>query len=532
MGTSVRPGVVVLPLGVLAVVVVVAAVGGVIPIWPGLVQTVALPPLGLTTDLRILLVDATSYPSFVAGVVLSVVARTTVLAAMLGLSRATLAFSARLHGLMLPLAALAAMGLFAAPATLFYLLFWIGVVVAVLIELAATAMAFSGETTLRSAAARSLRSGLRLGTVGAYLVALVVLGAVGDLLGSVAQVALVPVSAGLAGLVAWMLLTDPRRRWMVLTRRAVAGIGALGVAVLMIVVVTGPPAPEAPDGEIASRSGSLLLMSGVDSSSGSGAVLEIDPASLGFDCDQAYYFSYAGPGDGQPQRHAQCPIRTGAPYEAAHTYGTTPGLVEHFVTQVSALPDPVTVLTHSQGAWVVWEALASRGAMGVGDLVLIGPFPDNPVGYPVDRAAVPGRVGTDVIDIVIGTLARRGGISEFTYDAPLATELLAAPDQTDAIWARPLPPGVRGLTVPSAFDLPFQVRTRVVSGVTNTCPLPVAHPNLPYAVGFIEATNRHLDGEEPRGCVGWSALGPLFSGFSTPPSPGLRQFFTLQGTSG
>jgi hypothetical protein len=515
-------GAVALPLGVLTAVVVALALGGVVPVWPGLVQTVALPPLGLTADLRILLVDATGYPSFVAGVVLSVAVRTVVLAAMLGLSRATLAFAARLHLLLLPLAALAAMGLFAAPATLFYLLFWIGVVVAALIELAAAAMAFSGETRLCSAAARSLRSGLRLGTVGAYLVALILLGALGDLLGAVAQVALVPVSAGVAAVAAWMLLADPGWRWAVVTRRAVAGVGALGVVTLVIVVVTGPPSPQAPDGEVASRSGSLLLMSGVDSSSGSGAVLEIDPASLGFTCDQAYYFSYAGPGDGQPQRHAQCPIRTGAPYEPLDTYGPTSALVEHFVTQVRALPDPVTVLTHSQGAWIVWEALASQGAMGVSHLVLIGPFPDNPVAYPADRAAVPGRVGTDVIDIVIGNLARPGGTSKFTYDAPLATELLAAPEQTDAIWARPLPPEVSGLAVPSAFDLPFQVRTRVVPGVTNTCPLPVAHPNLPYAVGFIEATNRHVDDQGSPGCVGWAALGPLFSGFSAPPSPTVR----------
>jgi hypothetical protein len=515
--------VVAIPPGVLAAAVVAAAVSGVVPIWPGLVHTVALPPLALTADVRILLVDATSYPSFVTGLVLSVAARTVVLAAMLGLSRTTLAFAARLHLLVVPLAALAAMGLFAAAATLFYLLFWIGVAIAVFIELAVAAMAFSGETTLRSAAARSARSGLRLGTVGAYLVALIVLGALGDLLGSAAQVALVPVSAGLTALTAWVLLTDPRWRWMVLTRRAVAGIGALGVVALAVVVLTGPASPQSSGGEVARRNGSLLLMSGVDSSSGSGAALEIDPNSLGFACDQTYYFSYAGPGDGQPQTHAQCPIRTGGPYQATHTYDPTSELVDHVVTQVSALSDPVTVVTHSQGAWVVWEALTSRGALGVSDLVLVGPFPDNPVAYPTDRAAVPGRVGTDVIDVVIGTLARRGGISAFTHDAPMVTELLAAPQQTDAIWQRPLPPEVSGVAVPSAFDLPFQVRTRTVPGVTNTCPLPVTHPNLPYAVGFIEATNRHLDGDgQSPGCAGWSALGSLFSSFSAPPSPALR----------
>jgi hypothetical protein len=511
------------PFLALASVVVILTLVGVVPVWPGLVQTVALPPLGLSADLRILFVDATDYPQFVGGLVLAVLVRSAVLAVALGWSRATVGFAVRLHVLMLPLAAVAAMGLYAAPATLFYLLFWIGVAVAVLAELVGAAMAFSGETTLRRAAMSSVRAGMRLGTVGAYLVLLVVLGAVADLAGPIMQVAAVPVSGFLAAACAVVLLADPGWSWLVVTRRVLAGVGAAGVVALVVVVMTGPPGPRAPDGEVAARSGSLLLMSGVDSSSGSGAVLEIDPTALGFDCDQTYYFSYAGPGEGQPRNHAQCPIRTGAPYSSIDTYGPTSDLVNHLVAQLRPLPEPITVLTHSQGAWVVWGALTDHGAQGVRDLVLIGPFPDNPVSYPADRAAVPGRVGTDVIDTVIGNLTRPGGTSEFTYDSPLATELLAAPEATDAIWASTLPAEIRGVAIPSSFDLPFQVRTRTVPSVTNTCPLPVAHPNLPYAVGFVESVNRHLDGVDPMSCPRWRvAPGPLFSSFSAPPSPSVR----------
>jgi pimeloyl-ACP methyl ester carboxylesterase len=507
---------------ILAVVVVVLVLLGVVPTWPGLVQAVSLPPLGLTADLRIVVVDAPGYPQFLFGVVLSLIVRSIVLAAMIGWSRATVTFAVRIHVMAFPLAAVAAMGLFAAPATMFYLLFWIGAAVAVGSELLVTAMAFSGETTLRGAVAIAGRSWLRLGTVGAYLVTLLVLGAIGDMSG--APVALIPLSAALTAVTAWMLLDDPGWRWLVCVRRSLAGLGATGATALVLVVATGPPEPQAPDGLPDRRQGSVLLMSGVDSSSGSGAVLELDPRSLGFSCEQTFYFSYAGPGDGQPRNAARCPIRTGAPYEPTHTYRSTEALVDHVVAQVQDLPAPVTVLTHSQGAWVMWETLARHGALGVSDLVLIGPFPDNPVAYPADRSPVPGRVGTDIIDTVIGAMARRGGFSQFTYDSPLATELLADPAASDAVWERPLPAGVRTMAIPSVFDLPFQVRTRTLRSAVNSCPLPVSHPNLPYAVEFVEATNRHLDGRTQPGCPWWrTSVGPLFSGFSAPPSPVVRQ---------
>jgi hypothetical protein len=509
---------------VLSAVVVLLAVIGVLPVWPGLIHAVGLPPLGQMTDLRVLFVDATGYPTFLLGLALSFVVRTVVLATMLGpWSWRTVGFAARFHLLALPFSLVGAASLFSGPATLFYLLFWIGASVGIVALALLGALPWAGSTTLRHAVTSSVHSGLRLGTIGAYVVSVMLLGAVADWGGATAQVALVPVSAALTYVTAWVLLDDPGWTWLRAARRGLAGVAAIGVVALVAVVVAGPAGPADPRDEVARRDGSLMLMSGVDSSSGSGAILEIDPLSLGFSCEQAYYFSYAGPGDGQPQEHAQCEIRTGVPYEPDDTFSSTPVLVEHFLGQVRGLPAPVTVATHSQGVWIVWEALAEHGADGVEDVILIGPFADNPVSYPADRAPEHGRVGTDIIEHVIANVARPGGTSAFSHDAPLAVELLGAPEQTEAIYAKPLPEDVGAVAIASTFDLPFQIDTWRLAQVTNACPVPVAHPNLPYADEFIEASNRHLDGEDPASCPWWrTGVGTLFRAFSAPPSPPQR----------
>lgn len=54
-----------LPLAVVAVVVTVLAAMNVLPPWPGLPHLVALPPVDLFADLRVLLTQATSGSAFV-----------------------------------------------------------------------------------------------------------------------------------------------------------------------------------------------------------------------------------------------------------------------------------------------------------------------------------------------------------------------------------------------------------------------------------------------------------------------------------
>jgi hypothetical protein len=508
------------PLAVLTAVVMVLLATGVLADWPGVIHAVGLPPLGQVTDLRIAFVEAQGYPVFVAIVVVSTLVRSAVLTAMLGpWEWSRWWFAIRFYVLALPLSLLAAAAAFAAPATLFYLLFWIGFVLILADVCLLGALPWIGERSLWASFKISFWRGFRLGTVAAYLLVVALLGAVADAGGTAVLLFLLPLSAAATYGAVWVLAVDPDWRWLLWGRRSLALGAYLGLFAMVLVVVTGPPGPVEADEVDEPRPGSLLLMSGVDSSSGSGAILEIDPRALGYSCEQTYYYSYAGPGDGQPQNDAQCPIRTGAPYEAEHTFDTMDLLVPYFVEQVSELPPPVTVATHSQGVWVVWEALAEHGAGGVENLVLIGPFADNPVSYPPDRSRAPGRVGTDVIDYLVSNAARPGGTSGFEHDSPLAVELLAAPEETEAIWSKPLPEEIDVVSIPSTFDLPIMLRGHRVDDAVDTCPVAVAHPNLPYAQGFVDAVNRHLDDEPPAPCPWWrTAVGPLFRAFTPPPN--------------
>lgn len=85
---------------------------------------------------------------------------------------------------------------------------------------------------------------------------------------------------------------------------------------------------------------------------------------LGYDCDRTYYFSYAGPGYGQPRGEALCPIRTGAPYVSAHTQRLVDEQVRTFAEQTADLPRPLVVAGHSRGAWIAWPAWAGGHAPG------------------------------------------------------------------------------------------------------------------------------------------------------------------------
>ncbi|HKX25531.1 MAG TPA: hypothetical protein VJP08_04355, partial [Actinomycetota bacterium] len=71
------------PLAVLAALAIGIAVGGLVPRWPGLAHLVALPPLDLAVDLRLLVARAPSYPALLLGAALSVSIRTLLLGTLL-----------------------------------------------------------------------------------------------------------------------------------------------------------------------------------------------------------------------------------------------------------------------------------------------------------------------------------------------------------------------------------------------------------------------------------------------------------------
>ncbi|MGI5291948.1 hypothetical protein ACQEVF_52760 [Nonomuraea polychroma] len=522
----------------MTIAVVVLAAAGVLPRWSGLIHLVALPPLDLIADLRMLMVLSPNYPVFVTGLALSLAVRITVLAFLLGgLDRRRLGYAARYYLTVLPVTLIAVAQLVGAGALLYAGLFWSGLIATLATVAVTAAAAWSAYLRPARGFADAMRHGLRLGTVGAYLVVLAGLGALADLTGPVGAVALVPASALLTLTAARFLRADPAHRvnpaprrglsttvgldmWTIPglrpARRAIAGVGAALAVALLVVAVAGPTSPPRAAEPEAPRRGSLVLMSGVDSSSGDGAILEIDPHHLGYTCGQTYYFSYAGPGRGQPRNAALCPITTGAPYQAADTFRRTADLVDALQAQLADLPPPVVLATHSQGVWITWEAALRHRLPNVDALVLIGPFPDNPVPYPPRSEQGVGLLAADVT-WVISRLVRQLGVSVFTPDSPLGREWLAHPTAIEqTLTARP-PAGLRVLSVPSVFDTPLMPAGPALPWASNLCPIPVIHPDLPHSVEFQRSLMRFLDGEAQPPCPPWRhAVGHVFRPFSVP----------------
>jgi hypothetical protein len=426
---------------------------------------------------------------------------------------------ARFYLVALPFAFVASTLLYSSPALLFYGLFWFGFLAALAVTLLFAAIPWQASGRLRSAWRSSLEQGLRAGTVLAYLALLTLVGALADVGGPVVTLALVPVSAALT-FIAIIVLRQPTR--LRALRRSLAVLPSAGIAALATIVMTGPAAPPEANAPDEPRDGSLLLMSGIDSASGSGAILEIDPHVIGFPCEQTFYFSYAGPGEGQPQGDAQCPITTGAAYEEEDTLRSRDELVPWFDAQLDGLPQPVTAAVHSQGVWIAWDA-ASRGqAPGLETLVLVGAFPENPVAFVAsDDPAVQRSVGAAVLRVAERLPRPGGGTTVFRFDAPLTGEWLAHPDAVERTLAEPLPADITAVSIASLFDLPLMPDGHRIDGAEDACPVPVTHPNLPYAPELLDAVERAIDGRPQADCPFWrTTIGPLFRHHAVPPMAG------------
>ena len=503
------------PLATVATVVVGLALAGVLPRWPGLAQEVALPPLDLLTDIRVLVAEAPSPVVFVAGLAAALTVRVIMLTLLLGRSLRRPGFALRFYAVAMPPGLVAAALDVSARAVLYAYLLWAGLLVTLVAFVALAAAPWTGLGGLRGALARAWHDRLRIAALVPYLFGLAVLGAVVRRPGEAIQVVVVPASALLTAAAATRLSAAPARR---VSGRAVAAIvtAVLATGVVLVAVARGdrgaPPRPPP-------REGSLLLVAGVDTSSGAGALYRLDPRALGYSCAQTSYFSYAGTGSGTPQRDATCPIRRGAPYRRADTLRPLPALAETFRHQVAALPRPVTVVTHSQGAWIAWAALSPGRATGVRGLVMLGPFSESLAAYPP-----PGRGGRGAVAGVavraVTDLGAAIGFSTFDPDAPLARQLQATPGAVEALLDRPLSRQVRVAAVLSRWDLPL-VPGGWPRGVSESCPGWSAHGGLPSAALALDAASRFLEHRTPGDCPVWvRALGHATQAFGAPPPHG------------
>ncbi|MDO2381561.1 hypothetical protein Q2298_24715, partial [Rhodococcus electrodiphilus] len=448
------------PLAAAAALVVLLAVTNAVPTWPGLIHLVALPPLDQFADLRLVLSRAPSWPVFLMLLAAVSAARVALMAWLLGgLDARRLRFAALFYAVAFGPVLLAAFADATAYAVLYSRLFWPAVALVGVLVLTLGPVPWQGTVRLREALALTRRRGLRVEVTLPYCAVVLALGALAERV-PVLTVPLVPVSAVTTGLAIRAMHRPALRR----PGAAVSAFVAALVAVSIAFVATrgydepepGPPQP-----------GSLLILSGINSASGRGAIHATDVHRLGYRCEQVYYFSYAGPGDGQPQRDATCPIRTGAPYGPSDTQRPFQEQVDLFVEQASGLPRPLVVAAHSHAVWVVWEAVAT-GRADVDALLLVGPFPSTPTGYPPPGVNAPGRVFADLLRLA----APATDLVRFHFDpeTPAARDLLGTAGAAESVLARPLPGAVRASSLPSATDLPLMPDGRELDVERNECP--------------------------------------------------------------
>lgn len=477
------------PILALAVVAVGLAALDVVPVSPALPHVVALPPLDLFADVRLLYAEASGPTGFVAGLAVALTVRVLLVAAVLGsLGRRVVRAALVAYLAALPFALVAGGLAFSAVAARYALFLWVSIGVAVVVALVVSPLpwgvGWSGRARL---------------VVGGYLVGLLVVSLVAAQGGEGARMVLTAVSAGLTWWAIRLLTrTGPTARGADVRPRPTV-LAPLLVLALLVAPIASATAPSGPDAS-GPRRGSLLLVPGIGGGSGTNTMFELDPASLGYACAQTYYYSYAGPGDGAPQRDAVCPIRTGAPYGPDDTLRPVEELADGFRRQLLELPPPVAVVANSQGGWIAAAGLDGGGGDGTGAVVLIGAFGGLDAGYPLGSGE-PGAVGTETLRGLTRFLRDRGW-TNFDPDAPLAVDVMASGEVDDLVTRLadgPTPVG----TVTSAFDLPVTALGAQPEGVSAGCPVFHAHGDLLHAPAVREQVRRILDGDEAGPCPWW-----------------------------
>ncbi len=516
---------------------------GLLPSWPGLVLEAGLPPFGLAASLMVLLARGPTWELFVLGLGCTVLVRSVLLALMMG-SLEHLRVALRFE-----LVALLPMGLGAelvvAGRELQYApLWWVGFGVIVLFGLCLAEVPWQiagssardalrrsgswfskdrGEPRVSQAIGAVLREGMRWPTVGVYLLVLTFmsdLAGLGRATGRDVSLAAALVGAGALGYLGARRLSQEGS--FVVPWRALGVTVFLGASIGLVLAPTGALSGKSrPDG-LHPRHGTLFLVPGEGTKTGYGSVFEIDPAWLGFSCSQVRYFSYAGQGSGASKGRAWCPIASGKPYGPADTERRLSVLVATFQHQIAGLEAPVTVLAHSFGGWVAWDAIHRLPPGSVANFVWLAPV-DAPIGYPAPGSkSQGGLVGFSGAQGILA-LGRAIGFTPFKANEPLAVQLAGDPSTERGLEALRRVKGTRVLLVPALLDLPLLVGkggwSLGLSGVVGSCPVVNTHSGVLTSSVVMALVNGFLDHHPAGGCAFWRSAPHGLGAVWTPPPP-------------
>jgi hypothetical protein len=205
------------------------------------------------------------------------------------------------------------------------------------------------------------------------------------------------------------------------------GGGTIAVVVTVVVVgglfaftfydrVIRSPVPAAR----APSEGTLVLLGGVDSSSTTGALMDLDPRELGFRASRTTVLSYRGDDED---------------YVAADTRTDLDAVARAVSDQIDQASRPVVLIGHSQAGLILDRLLAAGGLSAPDRAVIISappPYPP-PLSAPPPGVDATGRPGTDVARAFAHVL-------DFVGMTPYSVDVPNAPPQLERVVARAGPP--------------------------------------------------------------------------------------------
>lgn len=414
-----RTPVALLPMGIESLILGVAVAVGALPRGAESAAAGAVFPLNLYFDLKQALAFAISWPTFAAAVMISLLARSVVVAFTLWLADGRRGPVAAPWARVIRLALKVLVALIPA-AVLMYL--GVALRYAPFIWVGAAAGLFPVVAMMRRMLAVDAGIGGPRGegvpetpALLAYAYLLSIVGAAMSPLGRVSPLLAGLLVACLGPLHALVLLGWREHR----RAETYPGGGTISFAVTVVALVLlagavtydrviRSPSPRS----VADARGSLLLLGGVDSTADTGALADLDPRDIGFPRGATEIVSYRGAGE---------------PYLAADTRRDLSKVAATVAAQVEAAEPPRLLLGHSQAALIV-DRMITRGLPAPDRSVVLAAPPPMPPPFEVPSPGEQGqgKVAGDVARAVAAGFDKLG-LPAFDIDSP------ASPTQLEAV---------------------------------------------------------------------------------------------------